>query len=207
MIWALKGKPGLLDDVLLDGETRSQRLRITPFPGPGTSAVWEPYRQTIETDDGVPVVARADPAGSFAGLGRDSPWEELQVAYFASEANWDYPVSPFLFGRPEFVTEEFEPWHEDGEVWRSLVVTYPDTVVAHNRQQTYYSDGDGLLRRIDSSVDILGGGPAVHYPSDYQEFDGIMVPTRRRVFVRNPDGTHVRDSVSVAMEIPYIRFS
>jgi hypothetical protein len=53
--------------------------------------------------------------------------------------------------------------------------------VAHHRQQTYYFDGAGLLRRLDYSVDVLGGGPAVHYPSAYREFDGIMVPTRRQV--------------------------
>jgi hypothetical protein len=69
-----------------------------------------------------------------------------------------------------------EPWHEDGQTWRTLLVTYPDTIVAHHRQQTCYFDDAGLLRRLDYSVDILGGGPAVHYPSAYRELDGIMVP-------------------------------
>jgi hypothetical protein len=45
-----------------------------------------------------------------------------------------------------------------------LLVTYPDVIVAHTRQQTYYFDDAGLLRRLDYAVDILGGGPAVHYP-------------------------------------------
>jgi len=57
--------------------------------------------------------------------------------------------------------------------------------------------GARLLRRLDYSVDILGGGPAVHYPWQYREFSGIMVPARRRVYVRNPDGSRVRDSVPV----------
>jgi hypothetical protein len=48
-IWALKGKPGLPGDVVLDGGTRDQRLTITPFPRPGRYATREPYRQTIET--------------------------------------------------------------------------------------------------------------------------------------------------------------
>jgi hypothetical protein len=83
-------------------------------------------------------------------------------------------------------------------VRRRLLVTYPDVIVAHTRQ-TYYLDDAGLLRRLDYAVDILGGDPAVHYPSQYRELDGIMVPTRRRVYVRNPDGTPVRDSVSIAI--------
>ena len=41
----------------------------------------------------------------------------------------------------------------------------------------------------------------------YREFDGIMVPTRRRVYVRNPDGSPVRDSVSIAIDITNATFS
>ena len=205
-IWTLKGQPGLLDDVVLEAETRDQRLKITPFPRPGQYATWEPYRQTIETADGVPVEERLDPAAAFAGTTRQAPWDELQAAYFASEANWNYFVAPFLFARPDFVTEETGPWHEDGQTWHRLLVTYPDTIVAHTRQQTYYFDDAGLLRRLDYSVDILGGGPAVHYPSQYREFDGIMVPTRRLVYVRNPDGSPVLDSVSIAIDVTDVTF-
>ena len=47
----------------------------------------------------------------------------------------------------------------------------------------------------------------MHYPSEYREFGGIMVPTRRRVYVRNPDGSAVLDSVSVAVDITDVTFS
>ena len=206
-IWALKGKPGLLDGVVLEGETRDQRLTIRPFPRPGQYTTWEPYRQTIETTDGVLIGERLDPATAFAGTTRQSAWDDFQAAYFAGEANWNYFAAPFILARPDFVTEEIAPWHEDGQTWRPLLVTYPDSIVAHTRQQTYYFDDAGLLRRLDYSVDILGGGPAVHYPSEYRQFDGIMVPTRRRVYVRKPDGSPARDSVSVAIEITNVTFS
>ena len=206
-IWDIKGMPGPLDRVVLEGETRDQRLTITPFPEPGKSITWEPHLQTLETTDGVPIAARPDPAAAFVGMTRSSPWDEFQVAYFAGQANWNYFVAPFLFARPDFVTEETEPWHEDGQTWRSLLVTYPDAVVAHHKQQTYRFDDAGLLRRLDYSVDILGGGPAVHYPSQYREFGGIMVPTRRRVYVRRPDGSPVPNPVSVAIDVADVTFS
>lgn len=205
-IWAQKGQPGLLEDVVLEGETRDQRLKITPFPWPGRYATWEPYRQTVQTADGMLVAERRNPAESFAGLTRESPWDEFQVAYFAAEANWISFVTPFLLARPDFSVEEAEPWNEDGQVWRPLVVTYPDTVVAHTRRQTYYFDDAGLLRRLDYSVDILGAAPVVHYPSDYDEFDGIMVPTRRRVYPRNPDGSPRRDAIQVAIDVADVTF-
>jgi len=73
--------------------------------------------------------------------------------------------------------------------------------------QVAYFDDAGLPRRLDYSVDTLGGGPAVHYPSEYREFDGIMVPTRRRVYVRDPDGSRVLDPVSVAVDVTDVTFS
>jgi hypothetical protein len=205
-IWDVKGKAGLLHDVVLEGETRDQRLKITPFPWPGRYTTWEPYRQTIETDDGMLVAERRDPASSFAGLTRDSSWDDFQVAYFASDEVWNSLVAPFIFSRPDFAVEEAGPWKEDGEVWRRLVVTYPESVVTHCRQQVYSFDDTGLLRRLDYTVDVLGGGPAVHYPSDYGEFDGIMVPTRRRVYVRNPDGSPQRRFVAVAIDLADVSF-
>jgi hypothetical protein len=45
----------------------------------------------------------------------------------------------------------------------------------------------------------------VDYPSEYREFDGIMVhPPGLRP---QPDGTPVRDSVSIAIDIANVTFS
>ena len=174
-IWALKGKPGLLEDVVLDGETRDQRADDNAVPAAGPvyhlGSLPADHRDLRRRDR-----ERRDPAASFAGLTRHSPWDDLQVAYFAGEANWNYFAAPFILARPDFVTEETGPWHEDGQTWRSLLATYPDTIVAHTTQRSYYFDDTGLLRRLDYSVGILGGGPAVHYPSQYREFDGIHGP-------------------------------
>ena len=57
------------------------------------------------------------------------------------------------------------------------------------------------------SIAVLGGGAAVHYPSAYRGFAGIMVPTRRRVYLRNPDGTPAREAVSIAIVIRDVAFS
>src|SRR5439155_24440709 len=140
----------------------------------------------IETASGELIAERRDPAASFAGLAGPSRWDELQAACFASEAGWSCFTAPFLFAREDFAAEETWPWREDGEVWRALLVTYPGPVAAQHRQQTCYFDRAGLLRRLDCEAG--GPGGAVHYPSCYREFGGIMVPTRRRVYPRGPDG-------------------
>ena len=206
-LWAGKGKADVLADVVLEGETRDQRLKITPFPWPGRYATWEPYRQTVETDDGMLVAERRDPPPPAAGQNHQSAWDDLQIASFAGEMTWNAFVAPFLLARPDFAVEETEPWSEDGEVWRRLLVTYPEAVVAQCRRQAYCFDGSGLLRRLDSTLDVLGGQPTVDYPSEYREFDGIKVPTRRRVHVRNPDGSPQRQAVCLATDVYDVRFT
>lgn len=202
----LVGRPGTLVDVVFEGETRDQRVRITPFPSAGRSTSWEPHRQTIETADGAVLAERHDPASTLVGRARDSSWDDFQIAYLASAANWNYFTVPFLFARPDFVVQEIEPWAEGGEVWRRLFVTYPEVVAAQCRQQTYYFDDDGYVRRLDYVVDILGGTAAVQYPSGYREFDGIMVPTRRRVYTREPDGSFRVGRPLVAIDVTRVTF-
>jgi hypothetical protein len=205
-LWDLTGKPGLLTDVVLEGDTRDQRLRITPFPSAGRSATWEPSRQTIETADGVVLAELRDPASAFVGRDREAPWDDVQVAYFASEASWNHFAAPFVLARPDFVVQEIEPWSDGREVWRRLFVTYPEDLAAQSRQQTYYFDGEGYLRRLDYAVDILGGVAAVQYPSDYREFDGITVPTRRTVHERNPDASPALGPPWVVVDITRVNF-
>jgi hypothetical protein len=205
-IWTLKRQPGLLNDVNIEGAIRDQRLTISPFPEDRRRSTWEPLRQTIETEQGIVTEERVAPAHSFDGHVRQTPWDQLQAAYFASEANWNYFVSPFLFARDDFIVEELAPWVEHGQRWRTLLVTYPEGFVAHSPQQTYYFDDSGLLRRIDYSVGIIGGGSAIHYPSEYRRFDGILVPTRRTVYVRGQDGMPESQSVSVSIEVATASF-
>lgn len=206
-LWAWKGVGGLFDDVVLEGLIAEQRDTITPFPAHGRRGTFTPDRTAIETLDGDLIDERANPLAAFAGQQRLTPWDFQQALYFASYANWNYFVAPFIYRSPGFSTRATGEWNEDGRILRRLEITYPEGFATHSRVQTIYLDDDGLIARLDYSVDILGGGPAAHYPSAYREFDGIQVPTKRLVYVRNPDGTPNRDSVSIDIDVAEIAFS
>jgi hypothetical protein len=81
-------------------------------------------------------------------------------AYFASEALWTYLTSPFLYTYPGFESEEIEPWHENGEEWRGLKVTFPDHIASHTKTQITHFGPNGLMRHRNYAVNILGGTPA-----------------------------------------------
>lgn len=190
------------DEVLLECDVRGQRMTILSFPGADRRPAREPL---VRAAGGIAVAERPSPGTSPAGPVAVSA-ADLHVASFAADANWNMFTAPFLLTRPDFVVAEIEPWYESGRTWRSLRVTYLDPVVGHTRQHVYRFDEAGLLRRLECGVDILGGGPAVHHLSDYREFGGVLVPTRRRVEVHRPGRFPGPDRDSTQLDIRSVVF-
>lgn len=206
-LWGSKQVGGLFNDIQLTGQIRQMHDTIAPFTGADRIGVFTPERTAIESTDGTVIEERRDPLAAFAGQTRLSPWDPMQALYFASYANWNYFVAPFIYRSPGFALRATGEWSENGQVWRKLEVTYPAGFATHSQVQTVYLDDSGLIARLDYSVDILGGGPAAHYPREYREFDGILVPVKRQVYVRNPDGTPILDNVSIDIDVAAIAFS
>ena len=203
-IWHVKGKPDVLKSVLMTADTRSERL-TTVFPGQEKRSVFEPDRVVIERAEGAQAEARDDPEASFAGQELDTPWDDIHVAYFSGEALWTYLNTPFLYARDDFATEEIASVEVDGETWRRLKVTFPDTVKSHTREQIFCFGADGLLRRHDYTVDILGGGTGLNYATNYQDIDGVIFPMTRRVYAYTGDYQLVPEPVLVAIDIADVK--
>jgi len=202
-IWFVKGKGDVLKNVVLTAETRSERVTVD-FPGQDKRAVLERNRIVIEKCDGTLIETRDDPEKSFEGQQRETPWDDIQVAYFVGEALWTYLNTPFLYTHDGFVNEEISSIEVDGETWRRLKVTFPDNVKSHSKEQISCFGPDGLLRRHDYTVDILGGATGLNYASDYRDVDGIIIPTKRRVYAYEGDYQLVKEPLLVAIDMSEI---
>jgi len=207
VLWALKHQDGVLDDVNVRVALRREWASHAPFGKPHLRTSFEPNRVAIETTDGRVVEERLMPRDSFAGHALDTPWDQLQLAYFAGYAMWTYLMTPFVFAMDGVATEELDPWRENGESWRRLKATFPPAIATHSTVQTFYVGSDGLLKRHDYDAEVLGGSPAAHYVYQYQEFSGILVPTKRRVLGRRPDGTPVPDPLLVTIDLNEVEFT
>jgi len=204
-IWQLKGKPDVLKDVSVEAQLHKEIL-TTHFNGQGKRTVFEPKRITVQTESGRLVSSRDDPRAAFRGHTQQTPWDDVHVAYFSSYALWNYLTIPFLFTYPGFVTEELAPWEENGEQWRPLKVIVPDSIASHSREQVAYFGPDGLLRRHEYTVDVMGGASGLNYAADYRNVDGIVVPTKRRVYARDAKKQKIHEPVLVAIDIRDISF-
>jgi len=204
-IWQLKGKPDVLRDSSIEAELRKERL-TTHFNGQGKRTIFEPNRITVETESGHFVDSRDNPRSAFRGHTRETPWDDMHVAYFSSYALWNYLTIPFLYTYPGFVTEELAPWQENGEEWRQLRVIVPDYIASHSREQVAYFGPDGLLRRHEYTVDVMGGASGLNYAADYRNVDGIVVATKRRVYAADANKQKIPEPVLVAIDIRDISF-
>jgi len=196
----VKGKADFLKNVVLTTDTRKERL-IVDFPAQDKRAIFEPNRIVIETVDGMLIEARDNPVKSFSGQKRETPWDDIDVTYFVGEALWTYLNTPFLYTHEGFFTEEIASIQVEGETWRRLKVNFPDNVKSHTREQISCFGPDGLLRRHDYTVDILGGATGLNYASDYRDVDGISIPTKRRVYAYEGDYQRVKEPLLVAIDM------
>lgn len=205
-IWYVKGQPDVLRDIVMVVDTNQERVATT-FVGQDRRTVFEPDRVVIGKSDGSVLEARDDPEQSFLGQSADTPWDAVQVAYFSGEALWTYLNTPFLYTQERFATEEIDSIQVEDETWRRLKVIFPEEVKSHTREQIFCFGPDGLLRRHDYTVDILGGATGLNYASDYREIEGLMFPIRRRVYAYEGDFQLVPEPLLVAVDISRIALS
>lgn len=186
VFWTRKGQPDLLGPTRVTARLERQHIQITSHK----------FGRTIEFDAEKDLVTVSDsgsgeveelsaPRIVMAGFGRDTPWTATQAGYFISYATWTYLLEPYLFHQPGVVTREIEPWHERGETWRRLEVTFPRSIASHEQTQIYYFDAaTGLQRRLDYAVDINGRPPVSQYQFEHRFFNGFPIPSERRVMPR-----------------------
>ncbi|VWB60693.1 hypothetical protein BLA23254_02805 [Burkholderia lata] len=203
-IWHVKGQPGLFHDIGVTANLRKQSVAIAAAGGWHGS--FEPDVVRIDSQHGGAAETLRDPRASYRGQTQMTPWDRLHALYFTGYALWTYLTIPFLYTYPGFRTEELPAWEENGEVWRRLKVTFPDSIASHSREQISYFGEDGLLRRHDYTVDVMDGAPGANYASNYQEINGVIVPMSRRVFAYDGAGQKVDEPLLVSIDFRRIDF-
>jgi hypothetical protein len=66
----------------------------------------------------------------------------------------------------------------------------------------FYFNQAGLLQRLDYTPS-MSGREAAHYCFDHRSFDGLMIPTLRRVVSRRPSGPQINGPSGVLVVITH----
>lgn len=204
-LWMLKGQAGRLDDTNVTVGLHEEWASHHPFGEGRLVSSFTPDLVKLKDAAGNVIESLHNPRASFAGHSLDTPWSQIQLAYFAGIAMWTYLTMPFLLAAPGVQVEEVGPWQEKEETWTRLKVTFPPTIATHSTIQTMYVDAHGLLKRHDYDVEIAGNTPGAHYIDGYVEVQGLNFPTIRRIFPRKPDGQAMAEPLVVSIDLSNIQ--
>ncbi len=173
----------VLNHVRIQASVREPLFRFLDFPQPGQTAHLIGSSEVRITDiSGTIVAQRLNPREAFKEIRRQFYWDVLDFIYFAGYATWNYLTAPFLFMREGFIIRELDPAPGDPLAVCRLLVTFPDDIPTHSKQQVFYFDKELLLRRLDYTAEVVGSwARAAHFCESYRTFGGIKVPTHRRV--------------------------
>lgn len=145
-------------------------MEVLDYPKPGQRGVFEPGRVFVEGGG-----ERENPREGFRHFRRQLHWDDLDLLYFAGYAWWNYMAFPFYL-------ENLEVEELPG---RRLAVNFPEGFPAHSREQVFYLDEEHRLIRNDYTAEVFGPwAKAKHLSAEHKCFDGLLVPTRRRVYMR-----------------------
>jgi hypothetical protein len=164
LLWDLKRQTGLFADSTYIADTPVKAATLGRFGAGDRQVRFTPDRLILETLSGDIIEVRDNPRGAFSGHDMSTPWDRLHAAYFDGNSLWTDLTQPFLYTYPGF---EVEPWQEQDEIWRRLKVSFPEEIATHSREQVTYFGPDGLMRRRDYAVDVLGGAVAAQYIGAY----------------------------------------
>ena len=71
-------------------------------------------------------------------------------------------------------------------------MSWPGNLAGLSRVLTIYAGEDGLIRREDYDVEIMGGSAGAQYMSGYTQIAEIMVPTGHRSCREHPTARYSR---------------
>ena len=205
--WEFKGQPGFAGTELVEASARREFIRQTDVKT-GRTVVFDKAKDlvTVTDADGAVIDELEHPRHTFDGYTTSSTWSIAQMAYFRSYATWHYLVEPFVFAFPGVTTREIAARVEDGETWRGLSVTFAGDLETHNRTQFYYFNDAGRLRRMDYQPEVNDFSPTAHYVREETEVDGVTVPTKRHVHIRNQDRSADLSWIPITLDLTDIRF-
>src|SRR5688572_18015133 len=180
-----KGRAGCFKDYGLSIDAREPNAIFEPYPREGSTGVFSGDAVRILDTEGSVIEERDDPREAFSGssgLRRRLRWDRLDALYFAGYAMWNYLTIPFLFESEGFETEEGEALETDTGPWRRLDVRFPEGFPTHCREQCFYFDAQGLLRRHDYTPEVVASfARGAHMVSGHRQVDGLVFGTHRQV--------------------------
>jgi hypothetical protein len=178
-------------------EVHNPVSRLSPIGNTtGLAGVLDHADVRLEDERGRIVSERRNARECFTPGRRLFWWDDLDMAYFANYASWNYFTLPALLMREDIAWSELKPG--------LMQARFPETIPTHNRlQQFRFSPESGRLIQHDYTAEIISPlATAANVVLEHAtNSDGLVYPSERRVTPRSPDGTPLPFPVLIHLKV------
>ncbi len=177
----LKGRKPLVN-VSVDLSIDKPQCEIQPIGKQNLKALFDTDRVSLTDHKGVLLKERNDCRSYFPFGRRLFKWDDIDMAYFASYAFWNYFTLPRLLMDARIYWKELE--------LGVLEAVFPDDIPTHNKIQRFYFDKEtGLLLRHDYVVEVIAkAATPANVVLKHKIMSGIPVACKRLVTPRTASG-------------------
>ena len=181
-------------DVFCRADVATPHVVMEPWSG-HDRAVLDGNSVRIESSSGEVLERRDDPRRFFPYGRRTFRWDDLDLAYFACYASWNYQILPALLLRDDIT------WKQISDT--TLEARFPPEIPTHSPLQRFHFDAaTGLLQQHDYTALVFASwARAANVVLELGVSDGIHYPSRRRVTPRRGDGQPRNFPLLVGIEI------
>jgi hypothetical protein len=126
-------------------------------------------------------------------------WNDLQMAYFANYAFWNYLTFPNLL-----INDKIK-WVEP-EIG-ILKATFPDSIPTHSKNQTYYFDKDTfLLKQHNYTAEVVSNlATAANVIKEHKNENGLLYPSRRIITPQSKKNGYLKFPVLVDITVHHLK--
>ncbi len=169
--------------------------KLTPIGNdPAVSGILDGNIVRLETATGEILAQRENPRKYFPFGRRLFYWDDLDMAYFANYAFWNYFTLPRLLMSDEISWSEVRPG--------LLQATFHGSLPTHCRVQLFHFDTDGRLLQHDYSVNIISKYAKVaNKVTGHAVSNGIIYPSARIVTPQAGKGKVLTKPVMIDIKV------
>ncbi|MEZ4936447.1 MAG: hypothetical protein R2799_02530 [Crocinitomicaceae bacterium] len=200
LAFSLKRRP-FFKNAKIEMEVQRPYSKITPIgKNEKITGVLEGHNVRLEDENGQVLKERKNPRDYFPLGRRLFKWDDLDMAYFANYAFWNY----FTF--PNLLLNETIQWKEIASGY--LLAQFPDSIPTHSKKQEFRFDPEtGLLKQHNYTANVISKfANAANVVHAHRKFEGIPFPVSRIVTPQGKKGKAMKKPVLINIQVNDITF-
>lgn len=195
LAFTLKRRPAF-DRAKFTTEVHRPFARMTPIGARAdVTGVLDGPDVRLENSGGVMLEERKNARSYFPFGRRLFSWDDLDMAYFANYATWNYLTLPALLMNDQIQWSEKRPGF--------LEAVFPDAIPTHNRVQTFQFDLESgrLIQHNYAPAIISKFANAANVVGEHSQGDGALYTSHRIVTPQGFAGKPMRGPVLIDLTI------